>query len=511
MHPIQMPIGELLRNRAQLNPSLEALIGPKRRFTYLEYDQITNQVAHYLLHQGIQKGDRIALFSETNVLFPLLYLGAAKIGAIAVPVNCRWSPDVMEWSIQHTEPKLIFFDDAYQSLVESLHTSESIPTMKTSYFQDLDPQFEEELRTWPVSAPDVKVDSEDPVSIIFTSGTTGKPKGVVITHHNLYAAGVFTGFSAKNRKIGFRFLYATPLFHISATSVIGYQALGGYTYVFIPQLEPTLLLETIEKEQINSTFLPPALLNIMLPMFFNSEQNLSSLQDIATGGSPLPLSLIRDYESIGYHLLQVYGCTENTGTLTLWDSSMGYDTSDSVGKPVFSEVKVLDRHTREEVPAGEIGELAVRGPTVFKEYWRNPEATENAFHEGWFLMGDAVRMDENGFIYVVDRYKDVIYFSGLDAIYPSQVEKVLQQMDEISEVSVVGVQHERWGELPCAFVVRKPETDLTREQVLQFAHDRMEKQKLADVILVDQLPKNATGKVDKGKLKEMYQPSSSSL
>ncbi|GGA48424.1 acyl--CoA ligase [Kroppenstedtia guangzhouensis] len=502
MYPIQMPIGELLRHRARLNPTLEALIGPKRRFTYLEYDQITNQVAHYLLGLGIQKGDRIALFSDTNVLFPILYLGAAKAGAITVPINCRWSSDILEWSIQHTEPKLIFFDDTYQSLVESLHTS--IPTVKTSYFHDLDFKFEEELQSLPTSAPDVNMSSEDPVCITFTSGTTGKPKGVVITHHNLCAAGVFSGFSARNRQIGFRFLYATPLFHISGTSVIGFQPLCGYTYVFIPQLEPNLLLETIEKEQINSTFLPPALLNIMLPMFFNSDRNLGSLLDITTGGSNLPLSLIRDYESIGYHLFQGYGCTETAGILSFWDSGMGYDTSGSVGKPVFGEVKVLDRHTREEVPPGEIGELAFRGPTVFKEYWRNPEATEKAFHKGWLLMGDAVRVDEEGLIYLVDRYKDVIYFSGLDAIYPSQVEKVLQQMDEISEVSVVGVQNERWGELPCAFIVPKAGTDLTRDQVLQFARERMEKHKLAEVILIDQLPKNATGKVDKGKLKEMY-------
>lgn len=505
MHSVQMTIGELFQERARLNPSLSALVGPKRRFTFSEYDQLTNQVAHYLLRHGVKKGDRIALFSETNVIFPLLFLGAAKIGAISVPINWRWSVEVIEWSIQHTEPKLIFYDDAYHSLIASLHLPESMPTVQTSDSHDLDAGFEAEIRSCSASAPADSVECEDPACIIFTSGTTGKPKGAVLTHRNFST----TTVSLNNeRKAGLHILCATPLFHLSGAGAVILQSLSGSTCFFLPHLEPSLLLKTIEKEQIHSIFLPPAMLNHLFP-HFKSHPPLPSLKVITSGGSPVPPSLIRDYKSIGYPLAQGYGCTESSGIISFWSPEMGFDTCGSVGKPFFNEIKVLDRYTREEVDTGEIGELAVRGPTVFQKYWKDPAATKEVFHQGWLLTGDAVRVDEEGWIYLVDRYKDVIYFSGFD-IYPSEVEQELHQMEEISEVSVVGVQHERRGELPCAFVVKKPESTLTPNQVLQFAHDRMDSNKLADVVLIDQLPRNALGKIEKMKLKEMYQPLSNS-
>lgn len=417
---------------------------------------------------------------------------------------------MIQWSIEHTEPKVIFYDDPYKEMLKSLNLSESILTVQTSYFHDLDSDFETDLQTCSSAYPDVNISGEDPVGITFTSGTTGKPKGVVFTHNNLYAAGICNGFMTEIRQTGLRMLYATPLFHASGTSVLGYQVLSGATYIFLPQLDPHLMLDTMEKEKVQSTFLPPALLNLMLPMIYQKEEVLSSLQEISTGGSILSPSVVRDYATLGYNVVQGYGLTENSGTVTFWDTRMGYHTCDSVGKPFLNEIKVLHPHTREEVPVGQIGELAVRGPMVFKEYWRNPEATEKAFHNGWLLTGDAVRVDEEGFVYLIDRYKDVIFFSGLDAIYPSEVEKVLEKMDEIVDVSVVGVRHDRWGELSCAFVVRKSER-VTREQILQFAHTRMEKHKLADVLFVDELPRNPLGKVEKPKLRELYHPQSSTL
>jgi acyl-CoA synthetase (AMP-forming)/AMP-acid ligase II len=502
LYPIEKSIGALLSHRASVNPELDALVGPKRRFTYAEFEAMSNRIGHWLLDRGVKKGDRVMMLAETNVIFPLLYFGAAKIGAITVAANWRWSPELLQWAVGYTEPSVIFYDESFRDLVHSLNLDGTL-TVQTSFQKDLEPEFETTLHTYPSTPPQVEVRSEDPACITFTSGTTGRPKGAVITHNNIYAAGIHYGFFTPAREAGYRLLYVTPLFHISGTANIGFMPLCGYTFVFMPQLEPALLLETIDRERVNSVFLVPAMLGLMLPFIYQSGLTLSSLKEILTAGSPVPENLIREYEALGFHIVQGYGMTESTGNITIWFPTMGYDTCSSVGKPFMNEIRILDRRTREVLPPGEIGELAVRGPIVFKEYWRDPDATREAFHDGWLLTGDAARIDERGFVHIVDRYKDVIYISAVDAIYPSQVEAVLRELDGVADVALVGVQHERFGELPCAFIV--PEADLTREQVFEFARSRMEKHKVMEVIFTEQLPRNPLGKVDKPVLRKLFQ------
>ncbi len=484
MNPIEKTIGALLSHRASVNPELEALVGSKRRFTYAEFEEIANRIGHWLLGDGVKKGDRVMVFSETNVIFPLVYFGAAKIGAITVVINWRWTPELTRWAIEYTEPSVIFYDERFRGLIQSLNLKD-IQTVQTSYEFDLELQWKTALSKYPATPPEAKISGEDPVCITFTSGTTARPKGVVITHNNIYAAGIHYGFFTPVREAGYRLLYVTPLFHISGTGNVGFMPLCGYTFVFMPRLEPELLLETIERERVNSVFLVPAMLGLMLPFIYKSGLTLGSLKEILTAGSLVPEKLIREYETLGFHIVQGYGMTECTGNITIWFPTMGYDTCASVGKPFMNEICILDHQTREVLPPGKIGELAVRGPIVFKEYWRDPATTREEFHNGGFLSGDAARIDERGFVYIVDRYKDVIYVSGLDAIYPSPVEAELRKLDGVADVALIGVQHEYYGEIPCAFIVRKPKEDLTKEQVLAFAHSRMEKHKVMAVHFVD--------------------------
>ncbi|MGA8941575.1 MAG: AMP-binding protein [Thermoactinomyces sp.] len=501
---IEKTIGALLSHRASVNPDLEALVGPKRRFTYAEFEEIANRIGHWLLDHGVRKGERVMVFSETNVIFPLVYFGAAKIGAITVAANWRWTPELTRWAVEYTEPTVIFYDESFRNLIHSLNLN-GIQAVQTSYRLDLEWQWETALYKYPATPPEADICGKDPVCITFTSGTTGRPKGVVITHNNIYAAGIHYGFFTPIRKAGHRLLYVTPLFHISGTGNIGFMPLCGYTFVFMPQPEPELLLETIERERVNSVFLVPAMLGLMLPFIYKSGKTLRLLEEILTAGSPVPEKLIREYETLGFNIVQGYGMTECTGNITIWFPTMGYDTCASVGKPFMNEICILDHQTREVLPPGKIGELAVRGPIVFKEYWRDPDATRKAFHNGWFLSGDAARMDERGFVYIVDRYKDVIYISGFDAIYPSPVEAELRKLDGVSDVALIGVQHQHYGEISCAFIVRKPEAGLTHEQVLKFVHSRMEKHKVMAVHFVEQIPRNDLGKVDKAALKKIYQ------
>lgn len=503
---IEKTIGALLSHRASINPNLEALVGPKRRFTYLEFEQMANRIGHWLLGRGVKKGDRVMVFSETNVIFPLVYFGAAKIGAITVAANWRLSPELTRWAIEYTEPSLILYDEKFRDLIYSLKLN-SIPMVQTSLQFDLEFEWETELYKYPATPPEVEISGEDPVCITFTSGTTGRPKGVVLTHNNIYAAGIHYGFFTPVREAGYRLLYVTPLYHISGTGNTGFMPLCGYTFVYMPQIEPKTILETIEREKVNSAFLVPAMLGLMLPFIYKSGMTLGSLKEILTAGSPVQEQLIREYESLGFHIVQGYGMTECTGNITIWFPTMGYETCASVGKPFMNEICILDPRTREVLPPGEIGELAIRGPIVFKEYWRNPEATRKAFHNGWLLSGDAARIDENGFVYIVDRYKDVIYISGFDAIYPSLVEAELRKLDGVADVALIGIQHKYYGEMPCAFIVRKPEANLTKEDVLTFAHSRMEKHKVMAVHFVEKIPRNDLGKVDKKVLNKIYQES----
>jgi acyl-CoA synthetase (AMP-forming)/AMP-acid ligase II len=356
----------------------------------------------------------------------------------------------------------------------------------------------------------VEVAPEDHAAIVYTSGTTGKPKGVVLTHANLYASGLNNGLTGCYR-FAQRVLIPAMLGHVSSISILSFQSMIGFTVIFTPELTPQLLLETIEREKINIMFVPPQFLRLLLPIIYRSEHVLTSLTEIQTGGSPVPRSLIEDYERLGFRVSIIYGATESAGAGCYWNSMMGMEYSNSVGRPYLFDVAILDRETREELPAGEIGEIAFKGPMVFKEYWRDPEETKKAKHDGWLLTGDAGYMDENGFVYIVDRYKDVIYFGGTGAIFPSKVEGAIKQLEEVADVAVVGLHHEQWGEVPCAFVVAKPESGLTREKVFAHVYSQLPKHNLVDLIFVDQLPRNAMGKVDKPLLRKNYKPNLANL
>jgi acyl-CoA synthetase (AMP-forming)/AMP-acid ligase II len=510
VNSFEMPMGQLFHLRAKQFAEFEALVGPRRRLSYQEYEELTNQVAHFLLSLGIKKGDRIAVVSETNILFPLLFYGALKIGAVIVPINWRWTQEILVDVIQEIEPKIVFFDESFAGLVHSLKLSPEILTMQTSYQYNLEPEFARILSSHPNTYPQADVQFDDLAAIVYTSGSTGKPKGVVLTHRNLYYSGLNNALNGYMR-FQYRFLFPLMLSHISAVGLLSAQIMLSMTIVFLPEMTPQVLLETIEKEKINMCFLVPPLLRLLLPMIYQGGYTLSSLNEIITGGSVIPTSLIEDYAKLGFTITTGYGLTENSGTGTYWTPSMGMEYYHSLGRAFLSQVVILDRETREVLPVGEIGEIAFIGPTVFKEYWNDPEETKRAKHNGYLLTGDAGYMDEKGFVYFVDRYKDVIYFGGTGAIFPSKVEGVIKQLEEIADVAVVGLHHEQWGEVPCAFVVAKSESGLTREKVFAHVYSRLPKHNLVDVIFVDQLPRNAMGKVDKPLLKKNYKPNLANL
>ncbi len=505
MNSLDLPLGQILHKRAKQYTQLEALVGPKRRLTYKEYDEFSNQVAHYLLSLGIRKGDRIAIIPETNITYPLILMGTLKIGAVAVTMNWRWTQDLLNDIIQDVEPKIIFYDENFAGLVYSLQVPAQTRLVQSSHQVDLEPEFAKQLAALPNTYPHTEVTSEDHAVIAYTSGTTGRPKGAVLTHANLYASGLNNGLAGCYR-FAQRVLIPTMLGHISSISILTFQSTIGFTVVFMPDLTPHILLDTTEREKINIMFVPPQFLRLILPLIYKADNVLTSLTEIQTGGSLVPRSLIEDYEKLGFRISIIYGATENAGAGSYWNPIMGMEYANSAGKSFLFEIAILDRETKEKLPTGEIGEIAFKGPMVFKEYWHDPEETKRAKHQEWFLTGDAGYIDENEYVYIVDRYKDVIFFGGVGAIFPSKVEGVIKQMEEVADAAVVGLHHEKWGEVPCAFVMPKPENDLTREKVFAHVYSKLPKHNLVDVIFVDDLPRNALGKVDKPLLKKNHKP-----
>jgi long-chain acyl-CoA synthetase len=266
--------------------------------------------------------------------------------------------------------------------------------------------------------------------------------------------------------------------------------------------DPSKIWELIEAERITSMFAVPTMLIYMLPELMKSEKEISSLRTFYCGGSRVPEKLIQQYNLFGYSITQVYGCTECSGLFSVWHSQMGLDKCASAGKHVLGgEVKIVNPETGQELPTGEIGEIILRGPQIFQGYWNNPEATEKTLKNGWLFTGDAGKIDEDGFLYVIDRYKDVIICGGTN-IYPAQVEAVIKELDAVQEVALIGVPHEVWGEIPRAYIVKKPGANLTEKDVLNYCYQKLANYKVSEVVFVEALPKNNIGKVLKRVLKE---------
>ncbi|MGA8943999.1 MAG: class I adenylate-forming enzyme family protein, partial [Thermoactinomyces sp.] len=439
-------LGNALRSYARFYPAQEALISPGFRISYQEYESLTNQYAHYLLAQGVKKGDRVPFLIGVNASFALTVLALAKIGAIAVPVNYRWSKKLIDWAIDNLDANYVLVEDQYCHFVQDRIESGKLGYTLVCEHHEVSVNLLEKLKRYPTTPPDIEVKPEDPCSI---SGTTGKPKGVVSSHNSFFASGHNCTVFAIDMYS--RHLVVTPPFHISGFAPVCFQSYLGLSLVFLPQLNPETLLDMIEIENVNTAFLPPNLLGVLLPTIYKRNSPLPSLKRFVSGTTKVPESVIRDYESLGFELAQAYGATELNGIISCWHPKHGYEKIHTVGKVhLFPEIKILDPETREEVPPGEIGEISLRGPQLFKEYWKNPEETKKAFYQDWFLTGDAGRIDEQGFIEIVDRYKDVIFFSGFGGIFPGEIEDVIREMEEIEDVSVAGIHHPKWAEFPCA-------------------------------------------------------------
>ena len=500
-----MNIGDWIRKWSLITPGKIAIIDDGKEFSYRELNDHANQVANYLLKKGAKKGDRISVLSYNCHEFIEIYFAVSKIGAIFVPLNWRMAPDELAYVLGDCTPSFLFFAEDFSETC--LHLESRIESVKNYITLGRKPFSRadryEEIARYPSAQPDgiQPPEFEDPHIIMYTSGTTGFPKGAVLsirkTFFNTLNANIFFDLSPHDV-----FLVSRPLFHsggllIDSTPVF----YRGATVIYQRRFGRQEFLDNVERYHVTVAEPAATFLNFILRECDLDRSNLRSLKSFFTGGERVPETLLKEYHSRGYPLSQLFGMTE-TSTLTWLPTGDAIRRAGSVGKPVFhGEVAIVDKQRRPVGP-GDIGEMRVGGPILMSGYWNKPDQTREVMKDGWFYTGDLAKMDEEGFIYIIDRAKDM-YISGGENIHPTEIEKLLLTNPKIFDVAVYGVPDENWGQVGKASIVLKNEQRMSFEEVEKFLKGKIGNFKIPRYVeFVDELPRTASGKIKRYLLAE---------
>ncbi len=505
-------IGALLTKRAELNPDREAYVDSSLpvRLTFAQLNERVNQVAAVLLDQGVKPGDRVAIMMMNSAEFFESYFAIAKIGGVVVPLNWRQVADELEFILKDSGSETLIFGNEFMELASDLNSRGDKTDIKnwlhsseaggeTHFAQD----YEALRNAATTDEPELGGYDDDLLYIMYTSGTTGLPKGVVHTHDTTMWA-LLTFSATADTHDGDRYLAALPMFHVGSLTPVTMNVYNGTTSVVMREFDPGRAWELMNEEKITTALLVPAMLNFMVQVPNLDRFDYSTLRWIQSGASPLPVSLIQQYADLGVPIHQIYGLTESCGPACLISAEHALSKIGSTGLGFFhTEVKVVDEDGNNCEPDVQ-GEVWVRGKHIMKEYWNRPDATaETITGDGWLRTGDVAVVDDEGFVYIQDRIKDMI-ISGGENVYPAEIENVILSHPEVAEVAVIGQPSERWGESPFAVVVKKEDT-LTEDDVLKYCDGKLARFKLPKgAAFIDVIPRNANGKVLKRLLREEF-------
>jgi len=498
-------VGEFLARRAALDPDREGLVFSETRLTYREFNRETNRVARALASLGVRKGDRVGLLSMNSPRFCEVFFAVAKLGGVLVTLNWRLAPPELEWICANAGVSVLVFGGEFRPAVEAMR-----PNLAATHCTVVDgdalpwaPSLDFLAAGAPDGEPSVEAGDDDPLLIMYTSGTTGRPKGAVITHANLFWATVTVELTLDFR-LGDRVLIVMPLYHIGAIDYLMICVHRGCTTVLMRAFDAPRMLETIRSERVD-TFLAVASMLQALREVEGFDEAVARVRWLLCGAAPVPVPLIEAYAGRGITIQQSYGLTETTGPAAVLGPERAIEKAGSTGKPFFhTEVRVVDDRGSDTAPR-QVGEVLVRGPHVIREYWRDPEGTAQAIRDGWLHTGDLAWRDKEGFLYIVDRKKDMIV-SGGENIYPAEVESCLYGHPAVAEVAVIGLPDPKWGESPCAVVVPRAGARLSHDEVAAFCQGKIARYKIPKSVVVssEPLPRNPTGKVLKRVLRERY-------
>jgi acyl-CoA synthetase (AMP-forming)/AMP-acid ligase II len=506
-----MTLADIPRAYGKTRPYQPALAFEGRITTFAELDTRTNQVAQGLKAAGLQPGSRIAHLGKNSDLYMELLLGAAKAGVVMTPINWRLSPREIQYILDDSNAQLLFVGAEFQAMVPAC-----APKLSTSRVVGLERPYEgngyQEWRDAQISEdPAVALKPESPVTQLYTSGTTGNPKGVVLSHRNYTAMQHATDrFAWSHWEPGDVSLAAMPCFHIGGT---GWNVMGlyhGALNVIVREFDPIRILDSLTQWPISKMFIVPAALHLLVQQPTVRQLDFSKLKFMLYGASPMPRELLREsMEVFKCGFVQLYGMTETTGAVTALEPEDHVPANNpriaSAGKPLPDvDLAILDVQGR-RVPTGSVGEIVIRSPTNMKSYWNLPKATAaTVTHDGWLRSGDAGYLDADGYLYIYDRVKDMI-ISGGENIYPAEVENAIFGHPQVADVGVIGVPSDKWGEEVKAIVVSKPGAPQDRESIIAWARERIATYKLPKSIdFVEMLPRNGAGKILRKELRAPY-------
>lgn len=511
--PGHMNVSEFMYRNARKYPNKAALVYRDQSWTFSELNRLSNKVANGLIAMGIKKGDHICMMQNNSEKFLMTYFGILKAGGVVVPMNTRFVKEEIVHVINDSDSRWLFYSAELTDVTEEVQTmspnlekmicvGDAAPDWALSYHQ-FDNASEER--------PDVWIEEEDDCCILYSSGTTGRPNGSIYTHRAVCYNGCFAG--AVNHRLGFfsKNVIMMPLFHSAPlhNHMLGTYSVGG-TVVLLDTFDCDLLLKTIEKEKCTHFFGPATVyLKCVKELDVQGGYDLSSMEMFVMGGSPCAeedMKDVIDKMQLKGRLMQVYGLTESGPFGSALFPEHMDDKPGSIGLngSLGAEMVIVDEEGNQITEPGVVGEIAVFAESHMREYYKNKEKTQKTLVNGWIMSGDLAKYDEDGFVYFVDRVKDMI-ISGGQNIYSKEVEDVLMRYPGIAEVAVIGIPHREWGESVKAVVSMVKGVQATPEEIKAFTTDKLARYKRPRYIdIIEALPHNASGKILKKDIKMMY-------
>jgi fatty-acyl-CoA synthase len=515
---------EPLRKAVRLYPHRRAVVCGDNSWTYSEFGQRVDRLSQALRSLGMEKGDRIAILHRNCHRYLECYFGVMQIGAVLVPMNYRLSTSDWFDIIRDSGAKILVVDEYFRERAESVADLEGekcevvwagdsvgekgVGREEARYESLLD-------KASPAAPPTVEIAGDDLAQIYYTSGTTGRGKGVMLTHRNVYvhALGTVAEFQLSDADV---WIHAAPLFHLADGWATWSITWVGGVHVMVPEFREQAVLEAIEREGVTITNMIPTMLNALVNYAEVAKYDYSSLRLLLSGGAPIAGKLVeRVMETFGCEYAQTYGMTETSPYLTvstlkehlkgLSDEEQTRFRAKTGREFITVQLRVVNAEGEDVKPDGkEVGEIIARGDSVTSGYWNLPEVTEGAIKDGWLYTGDMAVVDEEGYVNIVDRKRDMIITGG-ENVYSVEVENVLYSHPAILEAAVIGVPDEKWGEAVTAVVAIKEGQDASEDEIIQFCKERMASFKAPkSVDLVSALPKTGSGKISKNVLREEY-------
>jgi len=511
------------RRAVKYYPKKTAVIDGEKEFTYQAFGQRVDQLSTALHQAGIVKGDHVAVMMPNTHYMLECFYGICQLGAVMVPLNYRLSAEDLEYIIRHSDSKMLIVDEEFcapiEKIIDNISLEQIIIVHVSGYETSLNGVYYEDFlqhASQNVDLPEVEIDENQLLTLNYTSGTTSKPKGVMLTHRGNYlnAANFLYHLNVKHDDV---YLHTLPMFHANGWGGVWAITAAGGTHVCLRKVDPPLILELFEKKNISLLCGAPTVVNMLVNDPKAKEVEIDTNPRMATAGAPPAAALIhKAQEILGLNMIHVYGLTETSPFILYCEWKKEFESKSKDEQATIKarqgielafngETKVVHQDGEEVAWNGrELGEIVTRGNVVMAGYYKDPQTTASAIRDGWFHTGDLAVTYPDGFIEIQDRAKDLI-ISGGENISSTEVEGVLYKHPDVLETAVIAIPDEKWGEVPKAIIVLQPGAIVTEEEIIQFCRSNMTHFKAPkSVEFVDALPKTATGKLQKYRLREMY-------